>query len=221
MARSKKYNGNEIWSRSCPSCSSTITYTQKSQLNEAIKKNRKCRMCGCGWSKGLTKQTNESLKLNGERSSKTKKTKFANGILVQWNKGLTARDNDIVRLIAEKHRGFKHTEETKATIAKHSRQRWESGLYDDQRNPNQNAFRRYQNKVHRLTKKIQHLVDGYDKLKQGRMGKEDAYQIDHIIDIKWGFDNNIPAEIIAHISNLQFIPWQQNNKKAYYGKSKS
>ena len=53
------------------------------------------------------------------------------------------------------------------------------------------------------------------------MGKSGAYQIDHIIDIKFGFDNNIPAEEIANIKNLQFISWEENNKKAYHGKYKN
>lgn len=221
MGRLKKYNGDETWSRNCPDCNITIEYTQRSQLVEAIKKNRKCQKCGCGWSKGQTKKTNSSLRLNAERGSKTKKEKFANKELVPWNKGLTAKTNEIVRLIAEKHKGFKHSEETKNIISLHSKKRWKSGLYDNQKSPNQKAFKRYQNKVHRLTKKVQHLVEGYDKSKQGRMGESGAYQIDHIIDIKWGFDNNIPAELIAHLSNLQFISWEDNNKKAYYGKSKS
>lgn len=221
MARLKKYNGDEVWTRNCPNCGIVINYAQRSQLIEATKKNRKCQKCGCGWSKGQSKETNASIRLNGERSSKTKKAKFANKELVQWNKGLTASTSDIIRLIAEKHKGFRHSEETKMIIAAHTKQRWESGLYDNQRNLNQKDFKKYQNKVHRLTRKVQHLVEGYDKSKQGKMGQLGAYQVDHIVDIKWGFDNSTPAEIIADISNLQFIPWEDNNKKAYYGKSKS
>jgi hypothetical protein len=53
------------------------------------------------------------------------------------------------------------------------------------------------------------------------MGILGAYQIDHIIDIKFGFDNNIPEEEIADIKNLQFITWEENLKKGYYGKSKN
>ena len=51
------------------------------------------------------------------------------------------------------------------------------------------------------------------------MGVNGAFQIDHIIDIKYGFNNNIPAEEIADLKNLQFIPWEENIKKGYHGKS--
>lgn len=123
--------------------------------------------------------------------------------------------------MSENHKGFKHTDEVKKIIGIHSKKRWKSGLYDSQKNPNQDPFKKYQNKVHRLTKKIKHLIEGYDESKRGRMGKPGAYQIDHIVDIKWGFENGIPEEFIADLSNLQFIPWEENIKKGYYGKSKN
>jgi hypothetical protein len=28
-----------------------------------------------------------------------------------------------------------------------------------------------------------------------------------------GFNNNVPAEIIGNIKNLEFIPWEENIKK--------
>ena len=37
--------------------------------------------------------------------------------------------------------------------------------------------------------------------------------IDHKVSIDYGFKNNIPASNIAHISNLRFIPSNQNSKK--------
>lgn len=93
MGRPKKYNGDEIWSRNCPTCNTILTYSQKSQLTEAIKKNRKCQKCGCGWSRGQNKFNNSSIKLNVERASNTRKHKFINGESVPWNKGLSASSN--------------------------------------------------------------------------------------------------------------------------------
>ena len=40
-----------------------------------------------------------------------------------------------------------------------------------------------------------------------------AYHLDHIIPIKYGFDNNLSEYIIASISNLQIITRDQNFKK--------
>lgn len=40
-------------------------------------------------------------------------------------------------------------------------------------------------------------------------------QMDCIKSVWSGFHNKIPAEKIAHISNLRFIPWMENQKKWY------
>ena len=151
----------------------------------------------------------------------TKKEKFKSGESKQWNVGLTKETSDIIKRNADNHTGFKHSDETKKIIGKHSKDRWDSGYYDNQYGKNHSEFKYYQHKVHRLTHKVRHLIEGYDESKQTRMGIDGGYQIDHIVDIKYGFDNNIPAETIADISNLQFITWEENIKKGYYGKSKS
>lgn len=214
-----KYPKDFKFERNCPQCNTLIKYKSYQGYESGIKLNSKCRKCGSGWSKGLTKETSDSIRMNAKNGSKTKKEKFKSGELHPWNKGLTKETSQILKKNAEAHRGFKHTEETKRIIGKHSKERWDSGYYDNQYGDNHTEFKYYQHKVHRLTDKVKHLIEGYDESKRGKMGVSGAYQIDHIVDIKYGFDNNIPAEDIAHISNLQFIPWEDNNKKAYYGKA--
>jgi len=50
--------------------------------------------------------------------------------------------------------------------------------------------------------------------KRGRQDIDlNAYHLDHIISIKEGYKQNIPADQIGHISNLQMIPWLENIKK--------
>lgn len=206
---------NKIWIRNCPNCKIELTYKISSQYYEAERKNRKCRKCGCGWSKGQTKETNKSIARMAENVSKSNKGK------TPWNLGLTKETSDIIKKISEKNKEYKHTDEIKILIGNHSKQRWKDGLYDNQYGKNYKEFKKYQHKVHKLSHKIKHLIEGYDITKHGKMGKLGAYQIDHIIDIKFGFDNNIPVEKIADISNLQFIKWEENIKKGYYGKSKN
>lgn len=41
----------------------------------------------------------------------------------------------------------------------------------------------------------------------------DVYQLDHIVSVHYGFQNNIPAELIASKENLQMLPWRENNSK--------
>jgi len=52
--------------------------------------------------------------------------------------------------------------------------------------------------------------------KRGRSGVNGAYQLDHIISIEFGWLYNIPPEVIADISNLQLISWEENSKKNKY-----
>lgn len=44
----------------------------------------------------------------------------------------------------------------------------------------------------------------------GRCGTDGAYQLDHIIPVRYGFDNGIPPEQLANVSNLRVIPWLEN-----------
>ncbi len=53
-----------------------------------------------------------------------------------------------------------------------------------------------------------HLLENYGK--RGLAGVKGAYHLDHIISINYGYKNNIPAEIIGSLYNLQFIPWKEN-----------
>jgi len=216
----RKYSNDFKFERECPLCGKIIKYKSYQGYESGIKNNSKCQKCGCGWMKGQTKESNESIKKMSQSASLVWKNKFKSGYKV-WNIGLTKETSDIIKDISEKNKGRKHTDAVKKLIGEHSKQRWNDGIYDGQYGKNYKEFKKYQNKVHKLSHKVKHLIDGYDSTKHGKMGKDGAYQIDHIIDIKYGFDNGIPAEKIADISNLQFITWEENIKKGYYGKSKN
>lgn len=81
-------------------------------------------------------------------------------------------------------------------------------------NPNKDAYEDYKREVYKITrrnKKIYSTWENYDKI--GRCGTEGAYQLDHIVSIKHGFENNICPSVIGHISNLQIITWEENRSK--------
>lgn len=46
-------------------------------------------------------------------------------------------------------------------------------------------------------------------------GKENGYDLDHIVSKIYGFINNIPPYIISHISNLRIIESSYNRKKSH------
>ena len=65
---------------------------------------------------------------------------------------------------------------------------------------------KYYNRVKTLTYKNAHMIEGIDT-----RGK--YHQIDHMISIAYGFDNNIPPEHLAHTTNLQMLPSRDNQSK--------
>lgn len=49
-----------------------------------------------------------------------------------------------------------------------------------------------------------------DNLPRGKAGVDGAYHLDHIVPVRYCFDNNIPVDICAHYSNLQMLEWSSN-----------
>jgi hypothetical protein len=45
--------------------------------------------------------------------------------------------------------------------------------------------------------------------------KNNGYHLDHIYPVSLGYANNIPPEKIGSITNLRFIPSEENMKKGY------
>jgi len=69
-------------------------------------------------------------------------------------------------------------------------------------------YQQYSRAVRQITRKQPiHSLEGHDNRGRGKL------HLDHIIPIKFGFDNNIPPDVIGHISNLQFIPESENCSK--------
>lgn len=72
--------------------------------------------------------------------------------------------------------------------------------------------KKYHRRVWNLTyKQPIELLENFDR--RGKSGIDGAYQIDHIIPIKYGFENGISAEEIAHINNLRMLTWEENISK--------
>jgi transposase len=73
-------------------------------------------------------------------------------------------------------------------------------------------YYKYELKVLKITRQqpIKTLIN-YEN--RGNSGVDGAYHLDHKYSIIEGFRNNINAEIIGNIKNLEFIPWEENLKK--------
>jgi 5-methylcytosine-specific restriction endonuclease McrA len=81
------------------------------------------------------------------------------------------------------------------------------------RNPNLSAYKQYRGKVHRLTKQTYKLhkeaINPFD-FPRTLCGVVGGYQLDHIVSIKYGFENNIEPMELACRENLQMLPWRVN-----------
>lgn len=74
------------------------------------------------------------------------------------------------------------------------------------------AYNLYRKEVYYCTDKQPiKTLPNYEK--RGKHGIDGAYQLDHIVPIKYGFDKNIKPEHIGSIGNLWFVPWEINSKK--------
>ena len=111
------------------------------------------------------------------------------------------KDPDFIQKLKDIDKSYMQTEEYRLTLMK-----------DD--TP---AYKKYYGRVYRLTEKVYN--DNIDAINpngytRGLCGVDGAYQLDHIIPVRFGFDHNIPPEVIADVNNLQFIPWRDNLLKS-------
>ena len=73
-------------------------------------------------------------------------------------------------------------------------------------------YKRYKSEVLKMTNRQPiETLDNYSK--RGISGLDGAYHLDHKYSILEGFNQNINPDIIGNITNLEFIPWEDNVKK--------
>lgn len=77
-------------------------------------------------------------------------------------------------------------------------------------------YSKYRKLVEKITRKqpLYQLEHSHLRGQPGR--KENAHHLDHILSVSFGFHNEIDAELIGSIVNLQFIPYQDNLMKSNY-----
>jgi hypothetical protein len=233
--KTKKYDDNFIFQRNCPTCNTIIKYKSYQGYESGIKKNSKCRKCGCGWSKGLTKETNDSLKKIGELVSAKNKG------CTPWNKGLNKNTHPSVQIISEKVKGRTHSIEALEKISKASISHWKNKHYRElviervKETYTEERIREWREKMenggHFTPLEEKDEVEQYRQLvwyytrkndlsklenykNRGRLDEnKNAYHLDHIYSITSGYINKVPPQIIGCIHNLRFIPALDNQIK--------
>ena len=81
---------------------------------------------------------------------------------------------------------------------------------------NRSEFKIYLRAVHHLTTAIyrehKQVINPHN-YPRTKCGIEGGYQLDHRVSVKEGFERKLPIHEIAHINNLQMLPWQENRAK--------
>lgn len=213
---------------SCDNCNNLIYYKSEQYLLSGIKNNTKCKNCsGKGHIVSQETRNKISIKNSGENNGMYNKGYLQTGENNPnyGNPNNYSPSTETRSKISKANKGKsgpmknkKLSEESKLKISEshlgilnpmYNKKPWNYNKFQDLTND----FLIYKKIIHRLTEKFVYLIDGYDETKRGRAGINGAYQVDHIISIKDGFLNDIPEELIADISNLQFITWEENIRK--------
>jgi hypothetical protein len=90
--------------------------------------------------------------------------------------------------------------------------------YGLKREYNMTDYRKYLNKVRRLTEKnyVKYFTTiNLNNYPRTLCGVDGGYQVDHKLSVRFCYDNNISEEVCASVDNLQMIEWSQNLNKRY------
>lgn len=139
--------------------------------------------------------------------SESVKKYWINRPRVPWNKGLT-KDDPRVAAYANKQKGTKRKTESEEIMSR------DSIVYSN--------FKKYRNRISVRTRKTYKEFKkeiNPNNLPIGKCGVIGAYQIDHIISVRLGFEQGLSIEKMSSKENLQLISWEENIKK-YDGKGK-
>lgn len=161
---------------------------------------------------------------NKPHSEETKrKISQANKGKAAWNKGLTAETDERVRQYTEAQTGQKRIGNYVANCDWSGENNpWYGKDRSRENSPRYNGkafnreFKNYRNQVDYATRMIYEANKDKinpNSLPLGKAGVDGAHHIDHIVSVRYGFEHDIPVELMATPSNLRVIPWLDNIQK--------
>lgn len=219
-----------IYQRNCPICNVVLTCTDRSNFTHATKKNSWCMKCSMSkrMNPEIAKKLSKSLMgiKRPNRASNTREGKELKywrvcpsckkdiGYVIKWSCTRANRDNAICNSCSNEV--YKKSwiyvikdEHIKKMAAKKAGYETFTAYMADL-----DKKKKYYREVRLITKQQNiSLLENFDKLR-GLCGVEGAYQLDHVISVSKGYQDNISPDIIGSISNLQIVPWKINLLKS-------
>jgi len=224
------------WSRECPKCGGTVYHSTKSNRDGAIRNGRTCGGKANLNCKVISKKQRSQLskalkgrKPNHDQTARRKKSEPAKftrncpdcGKVLYYARDDNRKRADKINAICDGCANYKYKKTWNDVITEDGIKQmravkagfssWEE--YEE-KFP---IWKRYKADVWKETYKSLRenpILENFDK--RGRCGVEGAYQIDHIVGVRCGFDNGIPPKEIAKYSNLTMLPWKENLSKGKY-----
>lgn len=216
------------WHRTCPKCGQTKYYSNKKNYTRALTSNSHCPTCHPGPSKETITKIVTTLKTKKypNRKSNTKVGKVLSfkrncpqckkemGYVTEFSFTRAIKQNAVCNSCSSKiyKKSWKYVikdEHVKKMAAKKAGYDTYDAYMADLDNRKQ-----YYREVRKITRQQDiRILENYDKLR-GLCGVDGAYQLDHIIPVSVGYEQNIAPATIGHISNLQIIPWKDNLLKS-------
>jgi hypothetical protein len=201
----------EKHTRFCPKCNDIIEYKSKYRCRDAEKEKCVCKKCmhsgksqkelyGDNYDKIIKKRSDSLKKVNHWWHNKITENRKNNGTYILTDEHKKKISNNTI---------FSKTGKDHVRIKKFLEK---SGVTWEEYESKISKYKKYHMDVMYLTRRV-NVKDLEHYEKRGKSGVEGAYHLDHIIEISEGFIKNIDPKIIANITNLRFISWEENLKK--------
>lgn len=204
----------ERYRRNCPNCNKEIEHKSKYNCRDAKLEGRLCKSCMLRGRSQKELYGNRYDEVINARKASQKETGWWWHDKIAENRrkrGTNKLSNEHKKWISE-NSYFNNTGENHVHIKKIL---IEQNITYEQYLSRLGDYHRYKREVTNITKRID-VSNLPNSEKRGKSGVKGAYQLDHKLEISEGYVRGISPNIIADISNLQFIPWKENMKKRKY-----
>lgn len=208
-------------------CENIQTFKTKDGLKNAIKTNTKCRKCATKKTEEHKKKISEAQKKYWSTTTqedhfggpeKYKEIRFKQGSALRGKKRPPFTDEwkakmSETRKNSEVYQNWMKSDEYRERRRKIAVENWHDDItYEEWLEKTDEREVYYAQVWFHTEKQPLKILENFDKRSE-HSKNPDAYHLDHIISISYGFKKQIPPEIIGNIENLRFIPWIKNLQK--------
>ena len=222
-AKRRKERGPVEYSKNCPRCGEKQIYSSRTSLANAKKADSMCMECAkLHVSERITEMyASGELVSNGKGEVSSPDSEHFRhcprcneriGYCSKYSRNRADKNNSLCQscVMYEYNRTWNDVIDEDAIKKMRARKAGYDTWEEYEKKYPEKQF--YKREVWRLTYQNDlESLPNWDK--RGLCGVKGAYQLDHIVSINEGYENNIDPEEIAAMENLRMIPWKENRTK--------